>query len=105
MRLNESLYNVKSFGEDDAHLDQMNRLAGFSGSENSCLPVGTRGAKQSEMLEKQHLSCSGGDSNRSNDCMLSGHSLYVDLDISPELRKKVKSNNSGEQTCYVLKNL
>lgn len=75
------------------HVDQLNRLVGFSGSENSCLPVGTRGAKQSSMLEEQCLSVSGGESNRSIDCTLSGHSIYVDLDISPELRNKVKLND------------
>lgn len=75
------------------HVDQLNRLVGFSGSEKSCLPVGTRGAKHSSMIEEPRLSLAVGDSNRSIDCTLSGHSIYVDLDISPELRNKVKLND------------
>ncbi|KAH7523895.1 hypothetical protein FEM48_Zijuj06G0060600 [Ziziphus jujuba var. spinosa] len=101
VRLNESLYNVKSFGKNDAHLDQMNRLVGFSGTENSCLPVGTRGAKQSDMLQEQHLSHSGGESNRTTGSTLSGSYLYVDLDISEELRKKVIEAASKEGATFL----
>ncbi|KAK1550671.1 hypothetical protein Q3G72_022869 [Acer saccharum] len=39
VRLSESLYTVKSFGEHGMHLDKLNRLVGFTGSENSCLPA------------------------------------------------------------------
>lgn len=71
-------------------LDEWNRLTGFSGAENSCLPVGVRGSKQSCMVEEPLIRFSGRETDRRNDSTLSGHSMYVDLDISAELRNKVK---------------
>ena len=71
-------------------LDELNRLAGFSGTENSCLPVGTYGAKKFDMIEKSRFS--GRELNRSTGSTLSGHSLYVDPGISAELRNKVNLN-------------
>ena len=87
MRLSESLYSIKSFGQNGIRLDELNRLVGFSGTENSCLT----GAHLSTIEEPQF---SGRESNcnRSSDSILSGHSMYIDLDISAELRNKVKLN-------------
>ncbi|KAM3759052.1 hypothetical protein ACB098_01G091800 [Castanea mollissima] len=87
VRLSESLYSVKNCGENGMRLDELNRLAGFSGTENSCLPVGTLGAKKFDMIEKSRFS--GREFNRSTSSTLSGHSLYVDPDISAELHNKV----------------
>lgn len=60
-------------------LDKLNRLVGFTGTENSCLPAGIYEGKQ----------FSGRESNASTNFTLSGHSLYIDSDISEELRNKV----------------
>uniref|UniRef100_A0A2N9FIL9 BRCT domain-containing protein n=1 Tax=Fagus sylvatica TaxID=28930 RepID=A0A2N9FIL9_FAGSY len=87
VRLSETLYSVKNSGENGMRLDEFNRLAGFSGTENSCLPVVTHGAKQFDMIEKPRFS--GREFNRSSGSTLSGHSMYVDPDISAELRNKV----------------
>lgn len=88
MRLSESLYSIKSFGENGARLDELNRLVGVFSTENSCTPVATRGTKQLDMIEERHRPFS----ERESDSTLSGHSMYVDLDISSELRNKVKLN-------------
>ncbi|KAH0969722.1 hypothetical protein GBA52_028318 [Prunus armeniaca] len=80
---------IKSFGQNGIRLDEFNRLVGFISTENSCIPVDARGAKPLDTIEEPHLPFSGRESNRSTDSVLSGHSMYVDLDISSELRNKV----------------
>ncbi|KAJ9702144.1 hypothetical protein PVL29_004062 [Vitis rotundifolia] len=90
VRLSESLYYVKNVGENGVRMDELNRLIGFSGAENSCLPVGMfENAKQSVMTEDPHFLFSGRESKRSVDSTLSGHSMFIDSDISAELRNKV----------------
>ncbi|BBG95036.1 hypothetical protein Prudu_003475 [Prunus dulcis] len=89
VRLSESLYSIKSFGQNGIRLDEFNRLVGFISTENSCIPVDARGAKPLDTIEEPHLPFSGRESNRSTDSVLSGHSMHVDLDISSELRNKV----------------
>ncbi|XP_034201696.1 uncharacterized protein LOC117616475 isoform X2 [Prunus dulcis] len=88
VRLSESLYSIKSFGQNGIRLDEFNRLVGFISTENSCIPVDARGAKPLDTIEEPHLPFSGRESNRSTDSVLSGHSMHVDLDISSELRNK-----------------
>lgn len=92
MRLSESLYSIKSFGQNGIRLDELNRLVGFSGTENSCLPVGAHGTKHLSTIEEPQFSGRESNCNRSSDSTLSGHSMYIDLDISVELRNKVKLN-------------
>ncbi|KAH9804968.1 brct domain-containing DNA repair protein-related [Citrus sinensis] len=85
VRLSESLYTVKSIDEHGMHLDKLNRLVGFAGTENSCLPAGIYEAKQFNATGKHER-----DSNRSMNSTLSGCSMYVDSDVSEELRNKVE---------------
>lgn len=92
MRLSESLYSVQSSVENGMRLDELNWLAGFSGIETSCLPVGTNGAKRFDMIEDPHLWFSGREFKRSTESTLSGNSMYIDPDISAELRNKVNFN-------------
>ncbi|KAF2285072.1 hypothetical protein GH714_037746 [Hevea brasiliensis] len=89
VRLSESLYSVKSVGENDVRLDDLNRLVGLSGTENSCLPVGFNDPKKFELTEGLSKKSSVRSSDRSIEATLSGNSLYVDSDISDELRNKV----------------
>uniref|UniRef100_A0A5B7BXE9 BRCT domain-containing protein n=1 Tax=Davidia involucrata TaxID=16924 RepID=A0A5B7BXE9_DAVIN len=97
VRLNESLYSVKSVGENGMHMDDLNRLVQYAGTENYCLPVGMHEhAKQSDMIEEPHLRFSEKVFKRSVESTLSGHSLYVDLDVSAELRRKVIEAAAGE---------
>lgn len=93
MRLSEPLYTVKKVGEDGMHMNDLDRLVGFTGAENSCLPAGLRESpKQLGMLEEPHKWLSGGEARKSSGSILSNHVMYVDLDISPELRSKVELN-------------
>lgn len=100
VRLSESLYTVKSIGENGMPMDDLNRLSQFVGSETSCLPVAIHEhAKQSGMAvpfpEKE--------SKRSVESTLSGHSLYIDLDISPELHRKVVKVAAAEGATFLNK--
>lgn len=88
VRLSESLYTVKNTGENGTRVDELNRLVGVT-SEKSCLPAGLYEAKKFDSIEKPHLQSSWEDSNRSSDSTLSGRCIFIDADISNELRKKV----------------
>lgn len=88
VRLSESLYTVKNTGENGARVDELNRLVGVT-SEKSCLPAGLYEAKKFDSIEKPHLQSSWEDSNRNTDSSLSGRTIFIDADISNELRKKV----------------
>ncbi|GKV00032.1 hypothetical protein SLEP1_g12794 [Rubroshorea leprosula] len=69
-------------------VDELKQLVGFT-AEKSCLPAGFHEAIKFDTVEKPHLHSSGGDTNRSMDSTLSGHTIYIDPDISNELRNKV----------------
>ncbi|GLT74203.1 hypothetical protein SLA2020_460140 [Shorea laevis] len=88
VRLSESLYTVKGTGENGMQVDELKRLVGFT-AEKSCLPAGFHEAIKFDTVEKPRLHSSGGDTNRSMDSTLSGHTIYIDPDISNELRNKV----------------
>ncbi|XP_023522026.1 uncharacterized protein LOC111806132 isoform X2 [Cucurbita pepo subsp. pepo] len=89
VRLSESLYNIKSLGENSGRMDELNQLVGSNGDGNSCLPVGIHGVEQNDMRGESHLPFSKRDRDRKKDSNLSGQSVYIDTDISSELRQKV----------------
>lgn len=91
VRLSEAHYTVKHVGEADGHYDELNRLFGFTGTENSCFPVGIlENFKQSNMMEGPNKSYYGRESRESmEESTLSGHSIFIDSEISDELRTKV----------------
>ncbi|PRQ27390.1 putative BRCT domain-containing protein [Rosa chinensis] len=101
VRLSESLYSIRSLGQNGIRLDELNRLVGFSGTENSCLPVAAHGTKQLSTIEEPQFSGRESNCNRSSDSTLSGHSMYVDLDISAELRNKVIQAASREGATFL----
>ncbi|XP_058001852.1 uncharacterized protein LOC110654728 isoform X2 [Hevea brasiliensis] len=101
VRLSESLYSVKSVGENDVRLDDLNRLVGLSGTENSCLPVGFNDPKKFELTEGLRKKSSVRSSDRSIEATLSGNSLYVDSDISDELRNKVYEAATREGATFL----
>ncbi|MBA0865090.1 hypothetical protein Goshw_008875 [Gossypium schwendimanii] len=76
--------------------DELNRLAGSTASESSCLPAGFHEAKKLDMIGKPNVRYSGRVLNRSMDSVLSGHTIYIDSDISVELRNKVLKAASEE---------
>ncbi|XWS70159.1 hypothetical protein CRYUN_Cryun03dG0025300 [Craigia yunnanensis] len=100
VRLSESLYNVKGVGEHGTCVDELNWLVSTA-SERSCLPAGFHEAKKIDMIEKPHVRFSGRDPNKSRDSMLSGHTMYIDSDISDELRNKVLEAASKEGATFV----
>ncbi|XP_073224540.1 uncharacterized protein [Cicer arietinum] len=90
VRLTESLYSVKSYGDDNMHLDDFRLVPGYTNAGN-CLPA--------RIYETKHTH-PGRDSNRCLDSTLSGCSIYVDPGISSELRNKVVESASSEGASF-----
>ncbi|KAK8529140.1 hypothetical protein V6N13_102074 [Hibiscus sabdariffa] len=88
VRLSESLYIVKGVGEHRKRVDELNRLVKSPASESSCLPSGFHEAKKIDMIEKPNIQLSKRVPNKSMDSMPSDHTVYVESDISDELRNK-----------------
>ncbi|KAK8660027.1 hypothetical protein V6N13_050963 [Hibiscus sabdariffa] len=101
VRLSESLYVVKGFGEHKQHVDELNRLVKSPASESSCLPSGFHEAKKLDMIEKPNIQFSERVPNKSMDSMLSGHTVYIESDISDELWNKVLETASKEGAIMV----
>ncbi|KAK9101565.1 hypothetical protein Scep_024995 [Stephania cephalantha] len=86
VRLSESLYSVKSVA--DSHLIS---------SQKSCLPVSLyEDAKKSNVTCQPLLHSSEKESGRDVDLALAGHLMYVDPDISDDLKSKVLDAASRE---------
>ncbi|KAJ9548495.1 hypothetical protein OSB04_021038 [Centaurea solstitialis] len=83
VRLNESLYAVKSFGENHMANNDLNRIS----FRNSCLSVAMlENAKQSNFIQKSRPHSEDQKRRGSN---FSGQTIYIDPDISADLRNKV----------------
>lgn len=90
MRLSESLYSVKSTGDASVGVDNLNQIVGFSTAENSCLPASIHEGRKLEKDKDSRLLSSGRTSRGSIGPMaLSGQALFIDSDVSTELRNKV----------------
>ncbi|MBA0703416.1 hypothetical protein Golax_015741 [Gossypium laxum] len=100
VRLSESLYTVKGVGENGSRVDELKRLVSTA-SESSCLPSSFHDTKKIDMVEKPHVRYSRSDPKNSLSSMLSGHTLYIDSDISDELRNKVLEAASKEGALVV----
>ncbi|KAL9661901.1 hypothetical protein QQ045_026729 [Rhodiola kirilowii] len=93
VRLSESLYCVM-LTEDNA---QANRFSRLIESQNTCLPVGLREtAEQSYIVGEQRRCFSRAEDKQHTLPTLCNHSLYVDENISPEMRAKVLEAAAGE---------
>ncbi|KAL5716201.1 hypothetical protein ACHQM5_017925 [Ranunculus cassubicifolius] len=89
VKLSESLYNVKYLGDDGPRVE-LNRLLRVVGSEKSCVPAGLHeNTKKSSTTQLAHPQLAEKESNTSSDLVLSGHSIYVDPNISEDVQKKV----------------
>ncbi|KAK7283158.1 hypothetical protein RIF29_12489 [Crotalaria pallida] len=84
VRLSESHYSVKSYGDNNMRLD-----------ENSCLPAKIHETKHANNVEELQR-FSGRESDRNLELTLSGSSIYVDPGISSELRNKVVETASRD---------
>ncbi|XP_019435261.1 PREDICTED: uncharacterized protein LOC109343800 isoform X1 [Lupinus angustifolius] len=89
VRLSESHYSVKSYGDNSMRLD-----------ENSSLTAKIQETRHTNNVE-EFQRFSGRESNRSSDLTLSGCSIYVDPVISCELRNKVVESASREGASLV----
>lgn len=84
VRLNESLYGVKSFGENYMAKDDLNRI----GNGNSCLSIAmVENVKQSNLIQRSRLHSL--EEKKRSGSMFSGQTVYVDPDVSAEIRNKV----------------
>ncbi|XP_077240936.1 uncharacterized protein LOC143881623 [Tasmannia lanceolata] len=101
IRLNETLYNVKSVGENGFPMRESDRLTGFSDAENSCLPATiNEDSKLSNITCQKHLQSSGKKS-RSRESVLANHCIYVDSNISTEMQKKVVEAAAKEGATFL----
>ncbi|XP_040931257.1 uncharacterized protein [Gossypium hirsutum] len=86
-RLSESVYTVKGIGECSPRVDELNLLVGST--DSSCLPSGFQETKKIKTIKKLQLRSSDRISDKCMDSALSGHTVYIDSNISGELWNKV----------------
>ncbi|CAI0448265.1 unnamed protein product [Linum tenue] len=102
VRLSESLYAVKNLGDNGVRLDDLNRLVGFTDAENSCFPDGVSNSKQFDMTERPaHKHAPRKASSCSNDLIFSGNAMFVDPDVSNDLKIKVREAASQEGATFL----
>ncbi|XP_043722971.1 uncharacterized protein LOC122670075 isoform X2 [Telopea speciosissima] len=102
VRLSESLYSVKTVGESGLQMEELNRPLGFNATENTCLPAGVHDdAKQHSTTLQPHPYFTGKENSRSEKAVLSSHSIFIDSDISAELRSKVVETATEEGATIV----
>ncbi|XP_027354890.1 uncharacterized protein LOC113864883 isoform X2 [Abrus precatorius] len=100
VRLSESHYSVKSYGDNNMRFDDLKLLPGYTDADNYCLPLRIHETKHANSVE-EFQRFSGRESNQSLDSTLSGCSIYVDPGISSELRNKVVETASREGASLV----
>ncbi|WJX41642.1 hypothetical protein P8452_28965 [Trifolium repens] len=98
LRLTESLYSLKSHGDNSMPSDDFRLLPGYTNAGN-CLPAKIHEIKHTHHAE-EFRRFSGRESNRSL-ATLSGSSIYVDPSISSELQNKVVEAASREGASFV----
>ncbi|XP_020080437.1 uncharacterized protein LOC109704122 isoform X1 [Ananas comosus] len=96
VRLNESLYSVKNIGENGFPLGEFNRLVGLPGSEKSCLPVMAFEDHKFSNTARQHQLESTRKELKTAGSVFSNDSIYIDSDISGELKEKLVDAASRE---------
>ncbi|KAL9313196.1 hypothetical protein ACSQ67_018648 [Phaseolus vulgaris] len=100
VRLSESHYRVKSYGDNNMRMEDFRLLSEYTNADNHCLPARIQQAKKANSVEElQRFSVR--ESIRVSDSTLSGCSIYVDPSISSELRNKVIETASREGASLV----
>ncbi|KAL3650902.1 hypothetical protein CASFOL_007305 [Castilleja foliolosa] len=101
LRLDEMLYTVNKIdGNGSTRNDGFKRVEQNSGAENSCRPAGLhRHNKHPNIIESQFPVRESKRQTMSS--FISGHSFYIDDDVSAELRSKVAEALSGEGASIV----
>lgn len=84
--MSESLYNVKQLGQN---CEKGNELSRVFDLEHICRPRQIQAVNFGTSTKNHQVSSSGTESGTSVDMTLADHCMYVDSDISDELRLKV----------------
>ncbi|MQL79982.1 hypothetical protein Taro_012411 [Colocasia esculenta] len=87
-RMREALYAVKNFGENGLPLQEIGHLVSHQSSNKSCLPA-HEGSNRSSMIWQPHLQTSEKETIRNRGSLLASKVIYIDSNISNELKKKV----------------
>ncbi|MBA0852030.1 hypothetical protein Goshw_000259 [Gossypium schwendimanii] len=82
-----NMYTVKGIGECSPRVDELNLHVGST--DSSCLPSGFHETRKIKTIKKLQLRSSDRISDKCMDSTLSGHTLYIDSNISGELWNKV----------------
>ncbi|KAK9055310.1 hypothetical protein SSX86_026392 [Deinandra increscens subsp. villosa] len=91
VRLNESLYGVKDFGENYTAKHSLNKIGGG----NSCRPVAMlENVKQCNLIPRSVVHSL--EEQKRRGLIFSGQTFYVDPDVSAEMRNKVVEAAIGE---------
>ncbi|XP_020883374.1 uncharacterized protein LOC9315019 [Arabidopsis lyrata subsp. lyrata] len=98
LRMSESLYNVKQLGQN---CEKGNELSRVFDLEHICRPRQIQAVNFGTSTKNHQVSSSGTESGTSVDMTLADHCMYVDSDISDELRLKVLKV-AGEQGAKVI---
>ncbi|KAK1263888.1 hypothetical protein QJS04_geneDACA013513 [Acorus gramineus] len=102
VRLNESLYSVKSVGQNGLPVGDLNRLVGFTNAEKSCVPVlAYDESRLSNTNLQTFLQPPGQDSTGSWRPILASDRIYIDSNISPDLKTKVLEASAREGTIHL----
>ncbi|CAH8319365.1 unnamed protein product [Eruca vesicaria subsp. sativa] len=99
IRMSESLYKVKQLGKGSEKVDQLSRVFDV---ESICRPRIIQQAVHFGTSTKYHqVSSSGTVTDTSEDMTLADHSIYIDSDISDDLRVKLLKV-AGDQGAKVI---
>lgn len=103
VRLSEALYSVKDTGDGGLRME-WNRLFRVRDNEKSCVPAGLHeDSKLAKITQPAHPQLSGKKFGTNRDLVLFGHSIYVDSDISDDVKRKVNFEISKQHFTIFIK--
>jgi hypothetical protein len=91
VRLDESLYSIKNIGENGRPLGDFNRLVGTPVDEKSCLPPMVFQDKACSDASQRHQLQAHREGPEHDVFVFTDHTIYIDPEISGEMKKKVTS--------------
>eukprot|EP00268_Persea_americana_P044628 TRINITY_DN4510_c1_g1_i3.p1 TRINITY_DN4510_c1_g1~~TRINITY_DN4510_c1_g1_i3.p1 ORF type:complete len:549 (-),score=83.24 TRINITY_DN4510_c1_g1_i3:401-2047(-) len=101
VRLSESLYSVKSVGENGLPTGELHRLVEFSSAQNTCLPAILHEDNKPANKTQQSLLDVSGKESRNGSSIFASECIYIDSNISSELQKKVVEAATREGAAFV----
>ncbi|KAH9309138.1 hypothetical protein KI387_037049, partial [Taxus chinensis] len=101
-RLDESAYSVNSIVHPGLPLEEFSQLVAITNAEHSCLPlISHEDSKSLSMAVWPFSQSASKEVSKNAGSLLSGYCLYVDIDVSSELHKKVIEAALREGAAYV----